>query len=815
MSVSFGELLRSHRRSAGLTQAGLAELANLSEQAISLLERGTRRRPRTETIQALADALGLDDQAVSLFTRAAQAGRKTLERASGASIQAPSSGVIRQLPPALSDFTGRSREVDLLVRTLTVVDERPGTVQMVAVTGMGGVGKTSLAVYAAHLAADNFPDGQIYLDLRGYGPGAPLSPGEALIQLLRSLGVDDRTVPEGTNEAAAVYRSHLAGRRLLILLDNANRAGQVIPLLPGAPGSAVIVTSRRALTTLPGFRQVSLSPLSDADSVELLSKIAGDARVAAEGAAARSIAELTGRLPLAVRLIGARLAARPTWPIEHMVGQLQDEHRRLDEFGTGESGVRANIAGSVEFLAGSDEDLDIRAAAALELLGLPNGSDLTTITAAQLLDSSEAAAEPVLERLVDLNLLESVAPGRYRLHDLIRAYARERASQHLSEGAREDALARVLKLYTGVAWRCQELTHPDSRRLAMAGRPSRSLPALPEASIALTWLDNERSNLLGAFHQARQAAGLRGYVPELALALFGYFIVNLRWSEMRAIDQVGREVAAELGYQRLAAWLEHDLAIPDVERGDLGPSQAHLLRSLELFQAISDLAGQARCCSSLSHITELMGRLDEAVEWGERALALSLRIGDQSVEGISYMALGTLHVRRGEHEMAQQRFDLSIALAEKAGNLRSLSRRYQYVGQAYLGGGLNALAEQALLKSLKVLVELDDQNAAAETLQHLATNHLAVGDHTAATERAEGGLQLARANGNKLREGRLLIVLGKISAAKDDLPAARSLWRQAADVLRPLSPNDEAAALQVLADHEDGRRYDPSASAEN
>jgi transcriptional regulator with XRE-family HTH domain/tetratricopeptide (TPR) repeat protein len=801
MSVTFGEMLRSHRLSAGLTQAGLAERANLSEQAISLLERGTRRRPRTETIQALVDALGLDDQAVSQFTLAAQAARKSRDRTSDVPILLPSAP--RQLPPALSDFTGRHREVDLLIRTLTTVDDRPGTVQMAAVTGMGGVGKTSLAVHAAHLAAENFPDGQLYLDVRGYGPGAPLSPGEALVQLLRSLGVDDRTVPEGTNEAAAVYRSYLAGRRLLILLDNANSAGQVIPLLPGTPGSAVIVTSRRALTTLPGFRQISLSPLSDADSVELLARIAGATRVAAEGDAARSIAELTGRLPLAVRLIGARLAARPTWPIEHMVGQLQDEHRRLDEFGTGESGVRANIAGSVEFLAGSDQDLDIQAAAALDLLGLPNGSDLTTITAAHLLDSTEVAAEPVLERLVDLNLLESVAPGRYRLHDLIRAYARERAGQRLSEAAREAALARVLKLYTGMAWRCQELTHPDSRRLAMAGKPGRSLPELPDASTALAWLDNERSNLVGAFHEARQSPALRGYVPELALALFGYFIVNLRWSEMRVIDQVGREVAAELGFDRLAAWLEHDLAIPDVERGELEPSQTHLLRSLELFRAIPDLAGQARCCSSLSHITELMGRLDEAVEWGEQALALSLRIGDQSVEGISYVALGTLHVRRGEHEMAKQRFDLSIALAEKAANLRSLSRRYQYVGQAYLGGGLNALAEQALLKSLDVLAELDDQNAAAETLQHLAANHLAVGDHAAATGRAEAGLQLARANGNKLREGRLLIVLGRIEAVTDDLSAARSLWQQAAALLRPLSPNDESVALQLLTEHED------------
>jgi len=795
-----------------MTQAGLAEKAGLSEQAISLLERGTRRRPRVETIEALAGALELGSDAVSQLLLAAKVPRAPVQKSPAA---AESAKVLpRQLPPTLSDFTGRASEVAELVQVFrptalgaevtgtASTSDRPETVQLAAVTGMGGVGKTALAVHVAHLLGEDFPDGQLYLDLRGYGPGTPLSPVEALSQLIRSLGLDDdRTVPSGISELAGLYRSRLAGQRVLIVLDNANSAAQVLPLLPGAPGSAVIATSRRALTTLPGFRQVALTPLSEADSVELLATIAGRDRVAAESAAARSIAQLTGRLPLAVRLIGARLAARPTWPIQHMVSQLRDEHRRLDEFGTGESGVRANIAGTAEFLANSNQKLDRQAADAVALLGLPDGSDLSTLTAAHLLDLSEDAAEQILERLVDLNLLSSGLPGRYRMHDLIRTYARERAGQVLSEGTRTDALTRVLQHYTAVAWLGQQLTHPDSRRLGLAGPPARQLPRMSDAPTVLAWLDHERENILGLVQQASESSVLRGFVPELALALFGYFEVRSRWIEMRVIDRIGREIATDLGYDRLAAWLEHDLAIPDAERGDLALSLEHLRESLTMFQAISDLPGQARCCTSLSYVIELMGQLDEALEWAEDALAISLQIGDQSVVGISHLALGRLHSRRGEHDQARQSFDLSLALAEKSGNPRSLAKRHQISGQAYLEAGHHTEAAEMLLKSISGFAQLEDGNAQAEGLQHLATTYLAIGNHSAATEQAEAGLRLARAYGNQQREGQLLIELGKIQAATGNLPAATTTWHQAAKTLHPLFPNDESTARTLIDEY--------------
>jgi transcriptional regulator with XRE-family HTH domain/tetratricopeptide (TPR) repeat protein len=796
-----GALLRRHRTGVGLTQAALAEKAGLSEQAVSMLERGSRRRPRIETIHALGSALGLDDAAIDALAAAARGARRAQPATASVLPADPAATVPRQLPPTLSDFTGRADELQLLLQTLTKADGPPGTVRMVAVTGMGGVGKTALAVHAAHLAADKFPDGHLYIDLRGYGPGDVINPLEALGQLLRSLGVDDRSIPDGVNEAAALYRSRLAELRMLILLDNANGAGQLTPLLPGAPGSAVIVTSRRALTTLPGFRQVNLAPLAEADSVQLLSRIAAGSQVSPESAAARSIAQLTGHLPLAVRLIGARLAARPSWPVEYVVEQLEDEHRRLDELGTGESGVRASIAGSVEFLATSNDKLDQQAAAAVDLLGLPNTSDLITITAAHLLGEPVEHTEQMLERLVDLNLLESIGPGRYRFHDLILAFSRERAQHVLSEGARTDALTRLLKLYTGIAWKCQLLTHPHNHRLTLASPLPASLPEFADARAALSWIDREIPNFVELFRQANRSAALRSHIPELALALFGYYESRNRWSEMRAADVIGREIAGEQGFARLAAWLEHDLAIPAVEHGDFELARTHMLNSLEMFRAISDLPGEGRCLSSLSYVHALMGRTDEALSWAEQSLRHSRQIGDKLLEGLSHLALGKLHALRGQADLAKQFFDFSISLAEQSGNRRSLAKRHLTAGQSYIAVGRDDLATAAILTSLAIFDEIGDGNAQAEGHQFLATIYLNAGRYPDAAAQAQTGLRLARAYTAKQREGLILIELGRIHAAQQDIHTARSLWQQAAVILHPISPHDEAAALQLLTDN--------------
>ncbi len=469
---SLRELLRRYRTRASLTQAGLAERAGLSEQAVSVLERGTRSRPRIDTVRALTAALGLNAEEAEEFLAAARGKGRKVRTAPDPDVPAAVNSLPMpwQLPPAIPDFTGRSAQIEAMLSALRDPSGRNGAVGLIAVTGMGGIGKTALAVQAAHKLVNSYPDGHLYLNLRGYGPGRPMSTGDALRQLLRSLGLDPQLIPEGVEEAAALLRSQLAGRRALLLLDNATDVRHVMPLLPGSPGSAAIITSRGSMSALSGARQIRLDALSESESAQLLSGVIGQDRVAAEPAAAESLTLLTGRLPLAVRLIGARLAARPNWPIQHLVDLLRDEGRRLDGLGPDETGVRASIASSVRFLETSDRGLDREAARALPMLSVPDGSDLLTVVAAQLLDIRVRQADSVLERLVDLNLLDSVAPERYRFHDLIRTYARELAEQSLTQAERVAGLERILRFYIGCAWTCHELTHASRARRAAARR---------------------------------------------------------------------------------------------------------------------------------------------------------------------------------------------------------------------------------------------------------------------------------------------------------------------------------------------------------
>ena len=407
-TASLSELLRGFRTRAGLTQAALAEKAGLSEQGISVLERGTRSRPRIDTIRSLTAALGLNADEAEAFLAVARGKSRTARSPEPAAVDP--FPMPWQLPPAVPDFTGRGAQIDAILAVLKdPAGVRKETVGLVAVTGMGGIGKTALAVQAAHKLADSYPDGHLYLNLRGYGPGRPMTTTDAQRQLLRSLGLDVQQIPDDVEEAAALLRSQLAGRRVLMLLDNAADVRNVLALLPGSPGSSAIVTSRGSLANLPGARQIRLDALSESESVELLTGVIGQSRVAAEPDAAEILVSFTGRLPLAVRLIGGRLAARPAWPIQHLVAMLQDEERRLDSLGSDETGVRASIASSVDFLAASDRLLDREAAQALPLLSVPDGSDLLAVVSAHLIDIPVRRADAILERLVDLNLLESVA----------------------------------------------------------------------------------------------------------------------------------------------------------------------------------------------------------------------------------------------------------------------------------------------------------------------------------------------------------------------------------------------------------------------
>jgi tetratricopeptide (TPR) repeat protein/transcriptional regulator with XRE-family HTH domain len=816
---SLSELLRKHRTGLGLTQAALAEKAGLSEQAISVLERGTRRRPRVDTVRSLTTALGLNAAEAAKFMAVARGKARpaaTLAPDARQPVAIASLPMPWQLPPAIPDFTGRGAQLEAVMSALRDPDgSHRGAVGLVAVTGMGGIGKTALAVRAAHKLVDSYPDGHLYLNLRGYGPGRPIATSDALGQLLRSLGLDVQLIPEDVEEAAALLRSQLARRRVLMLLDNATDVHHVMPLLPGSPGSAAIITSRGSMAALPGARLIRLDALSETESVDLLSGVVGQDRVAAEPEAAESLTRFAGRLPLAVRLIGARLAARPAWPVRHLVDLLQDEGRRLDGLGSDETGVRASIASSVRFLESSDRDLDRDAAGALPILSVLDGSDVHTLIAAHLLDVPVRQAEAILERLVDLNLLDAVAPERYRFHDLIRAYARELADHSLTQSERDAGLERVLRFYIGFAWACQSLTHESSQRLGLATIRIAPVPALKDAVSALRWLDDEQRNLMDRFHQV-SSTSLAGsaLLPELALALFGYNESRSRWTEMREFGGGAVELAERSGLPLMAAWLEHDNAIPMVELGDFEPARAHLVKALQMFRAASDIAGQARCCSSLSHVLERLGQTDKALSMIQQALELSRRLDDRSVEGVTYLALGRLHNRLGDADEADRAFAESIRLADESGDHRSLAKRYLNAGISHVANHRFGKAIESLLTSIEAFGRLGDGNAQAESKEALTVALAGQGEFTAAEEHARAGIQLARAYRNRLREGRLLLQLAKIRAATGDSEQARQLLKKAIPALHSAADKVERDALDLLAllDRDESYNYQPTYS---
>jgi hypothetical protein len=382
----------------------------------------------------LAAAAGAAAALGSLVTARVE---KTLDAAGDVAGGKPSSGMPGQLPPSAGDFTGRG-ELARRLRAVLLGSAASGTaVAITAVSGQGGVGKTALAVRVGHELAPRFPDGQLYVNLRGIEE-EHADPGLVLADFLRDLGVDRAAIPDGLAARSRLYRSRLAGRRMLIVLDNARDERQLRPLLPGAPSCAVIITSRSRLAGLEGVTTIAVDVLPVAEAVELLGRIAGPARVAAEPQAARAIAEACGCLPLAVRVAGARLAARPEWPLRAMAERLSGARSRLDELTAGDLDVRASLALGY---AG----LPAQAQRAFRLLGLIRAADFAAWPLAALLDISLDQAARLAQALADACLLQqqgidAAGQDRYRFHDLVRDFARERLQQEEAPGSSHAAI---------------------------------------------------------------------------------------------------------------------------------------------------------------------------------------------------------------------------------------------------------------------------------------------------------------------------------------------------------------------------------------
>ncbi|MGK5543563.1 BTAD domain-containing putative transcriptional regulator [Streptomyces sp. URMC 127] len=684
-----------------------------------------------------------------------------------------------QLPQDTADFTGRNEEVDRLCAAL----EKGRIVALSSISGMGGIGKTALAVRVAHRMRHRFPDGQLYADLRGTDP-RPAEPMEVLGRFLRVLGVRAGHLPALPGERAALYRSMLATRQVLILLDNARDLAQVRDLLPGAPGSAVLLTSRSRLAGLTGATLVDLRPMARPEALELLTRIAGGPRVSAEPEAAAEVLEACGRLPLAIRIVGSWLAARPDHTLAKTAALLADEQRRLGALRAEDTAVETT------FRLGMDL-LDAEHIRAFHLLALPEMTELGAPAAAALLARPEREAEELCESLVDLSLLESVAPGRYRYHDLLRLFARQSACADVPGSERTAALTRLLEFCLASALGAHRAWLPDDVFPGNAA-PLRSAGlGFTGPQEAAAWLLDEQTSLLGLIEQA---AG----DPCLSLTVCADLLL--------AADPLGRLGAQPYGIERAARILAEAARAAGHRTAEaralymLGSSVQHrfamrlgapyLDRAVELCRATGDrtllahvLITRGGGALALRDFTAAHAMLTEALAHG-RALA------SRGIEAyaLGFLGLALLATGRAEEGLAHCREAVAVTRATRdvAGEANALHN----LGQVCLRTGRTSEALDSLHESLRLWRETGSRFREGLLLGAIAEAHNLSGRPAEAAEHAEPARDIAEARGDAGILARALAQLGHAHRLQGDADRAREHYRRSESVFRELGLPD-------------------------
>ncbi|HEV2374138.1 MAG TPA: BTAD domain-containing putative transcriptional regulator [Streptosporangiaceae bacterium] len=585
-----------------------------------------------DTRSALADQLGLDPgpglQQLHQRILAADPGLQVPEPGqdkAGAVGQARLAGP-QQLPGAPPKFTGRGEELDTLAGLLAGHGQAGGTVLVSAIGGTAGIGKTALAVHWAHRVAGHFPDGQLFVNLRGFGPsGTPMQPAEALRGFLTALGVPTERIPAGLEEQAALYRTLLAGKKMLIVLDNARETAQVRPLLPGSSGCLVVVTSRSQLGQLvavDGAHPVNLGLLTEAEARQLLADRLGDERTAAEPGPVDELISLCSRLPLALCIAAARAATRPGFPLAALAAEMRDTRHRLNTLEIGDdASVRAAFSWSYRQL--SDP-----AARMFRLLGLHLGPDISVPAAASLAGMTDELTRQALAELARAHLLAEHMPGRFAFHDLLRDYAAEQAEAGETEAERHAATARLLDHYLHTAHAAALLLFPARNPLMLGDRHPAVRPEyLCSDSQALAWFEAEQHVLLAAVTLA-SGAGFSQHVWQIAWTLANFLDRRSRWHDWQSIQLTALAAARQAG----------------------------------------DMTGQAHACSLLGRAAIRLGHYDEACEHLHNALALFRSLSDRPACAHTYLDLGWVATKQGRHGDALAPILRALELYRSAGH---------------------------------------------------------------------------------------------------------------------------------------------------
>jgi tetratricopeptide (TPR) repeat protein/transcriptional regulator with XRE-family HTH domain len=724
--AEFGQWVRQRRREHLLTQEELARRAKVSIRTIQMLESGRLAGARAATRRQLIAALD-------------------------AGPTAPEGGVPpgppAQLPRDVAAFTGRAATLDRLDALLASGDPG-GPVGMLS--GAPGVGKTALAVHWGHRVLDQFPDGQLYIDLRGYDPEQPVQPAAALAGFLRALGVASHDLPGCVDELSARYRTLLATRRMLVLLDNACTVEQVRPLLPGTRHCFVLVTSRDTLAGLvarDGAVRLQVGLLDPDESIELLRRTL-DARVDADPAAAAALANRCGRLPLALRIAAERALAAPGAPLGGLVHELTDERRLLALLDAGDdprAAVRAVFSWSFRELAEPPARL-------FALLGLHPGTAIDVPATAALMGGAPAVARALLDRLIRGQLVTQPAAGRYGMHDLLRAYAAERAATLAGSAA---ALTRLFDYYIAGAAAAVDTLYPQDQ----AGRPAvpgtATPPEIVDDTTARAWLDTELANLVAVSTHAT-THGRPAHATRLASVLRRFLDTAGHWAQ--ALTVHGNALVAAC--------------------------------------AAADRAGEADALHNMGLIYWRLGRGDEALDSYHRCLAIREEIGDPARTAVTLNNLGVVYGQRGEYQVAFGHIRRATELHLAAGNRAGAAGTAGHLGSLYAQLGRHADAAGQLATAASELGEVGDRNGRAVALDDLGRTHRRLGRYADAERCHTEALDLARQTGDRLQESAVLTGLGQVRLETAEFAEADRLLTTALAIRTELG--DRAGVADTL-----------------
>ncbi|TQJ92183.1 tetratricopeptide repeat protein [Streptomyces sp. SLBN-31] len=709
----------------------------------------------------------------------------------------PATPVPAQLPMDVRPFIGRSEQLVDLTRALTPADSGAGATAAVvsAVSGTAGVGKTALAVHWAHRSREAFPDGQLYVDLRGYDARSPLSAAQALVGFLTALGVPLQEIPLRLEDRAARYRTALNGRRLLVILDNAASAAQVRPLLPGSPECRVLITSRdslSALVSVHGAHRVVLGALSGADSLALLRALIGE-RVDAERSCAEDLARQCAWLPLALRVAAELVLSRPTEPLSGLVAELHDHQRRLDLLASGDdprAAVRAVFSWSYARLA----DLPARL---FRFLGLHPGPDADLHSVAALADESVDAVRRALDVLVRAHLVNRSGGGRYGMHDLLRVYAAELAERHDPQADRDAALTRLLDHCLAAAAAAMGVLYPAERHLRPAvERPATGLPPLRTAEEARAWLTAAQPTLV-ALCSRTQEPGPSRHTVRIATTLHRHYERTGHYTDALTVHTHALRAARSVGDQRGEADVLAFLGAVHRRLGDYDTARRLHDTALALCRRTGYAAGEARHLTNVGVLLELRGRYREAAEQHERAVALFRSVGDAHGEADVLNNLGIVLELVEDFKAAIERYERALTLyrtmdhafgeASALGNLGILLAR--------LGG--HTAAAGHFERALTLFRRLGNASGTGHALTNLGNALSGLDRHAEAAGHQREALELFRRIGERYGEAGALNGLGEALHGLGRPAEALEAYANALEVAREIDEQEEQARAHV------------------